>query len=113
MRQPKIHPDAFVGLVDAVLTLGVIMANAGLLSRAELAAAFGEADRQLCEGGASDARRAAVCSISEFLKLPVAGDRHLEVIDGGRAELQPKITASASNAARITTAPNRRGEPAK
>jgi hypothetical protein len=82
----RIHPDALLGLVDAALTILVSLANAGLLSRAELAAAFDETHRQQREGGASDARRAAVCSISEFLKLPIRGDRHLEVIDGGRAD---------------------------
>jgi hypothetical protein len=81
-----IHPDALLGLVDALLTLAVTLCNAGLLSRPELAAAFDETHRQQREGGASDARRAAVCSISEFFKLPIRGDRRLELIDGGRAD---------------------------
>lgn len=83
-RGRRIHPDAYVGLVDAVLTLAVTLCNAGLLSRAELAAAFDETARQQREGGASDSRRAAVCSIGKFLKLPIRGDRRLQVIDGGR-----------------------------
>ena len=84
MSQPPIHPDALLGLVDALLAIAVTLCNAGLLSRAELAAAFDETARQQCQGSASDARRAAVCSIAQFLKLPIRGDRHLEVIDGGR-----------------------------
>lgn len=83
-RGRPVHPDALLGLVDAMLTITVSLCNAGLLSRAELAAAFDETDRQQREGGASDGRRAAVCAIGAFLKLPVRGDRHLEVIDGGR-----------------------------
>jgi hypothetical protein len=51
MRQPKIHPDAFVGLVDALLTIAVTLCNAGLLSRASLAVAFDETHRQQREGG--------------------------------------------------------------
>jgi hypothetical protein len=84
-RGPQpIHPDAYVGLVDALLTLVVTRCNAGLLSRAELAAAFAETARQQRESGASDSRRPAVCSISKFLELPLRGDRHLQLIDGGR-----------------------------
>jgi len=73
-RGPRIHPDAYVGLVDAVLTLAVTLCNAGLLSRAELAVAFDETARQQREGGASDSRRAAVCSIVV---------RHATVVQGG------------------------------
>jgi len=81
MRQPKIHPDALLGLVDALLAILVTLCNRGLLSRAELAAAFDETHRQQREGGASDARRAAVCSIGEFLKLPIRGERQLHLVD--------------------------------
>ena len=81
---PPIHSDTIVGLVDALLTLAITLCNAGLLTRGELAAAFEETARQQRAGGASEARQAAVCAISEFFKLPVRGDRHLELIDGGR-----------------------------
>jgi hypothetical protein len=84
-RPPAVHPDAICGLVDALLTLVVPLCNAGLLSRAELAAAFDETARQQREGGASDSRRAAVFAIGEFLKLPVRGDRCFQLIKGGQA----------------------------
>jgi hypothetical protein len=84
MTQPSTHPDALLGLVDAMLTIAISLANAGILSRAELAAAFDETERQQREGGASDSRRAAVSAIGEFLKLPLRGDRRLELLDGGR-----------------------------
>jgi hypothetical protein len=85
LRGPRpVHPDAVTGMVDALLTLAVTLCNAGLLSRAEFAAAFDETARQQHAGEASDSRRAAVYAIGQFLKSPIRGDRHLEVIPGGR-----------------------------
>jgi hypothetical protein len=54
------------------------------LSRDQLAAAFDETARQQAAGGYSDSRRAAVYAIGKFLKLPLRGDRHFEVISGDR-----------------------------
>jgi hypothetical protein len=60
------------------------LCNAGVLTRAELAAVFAAAARQQREQGASDSRRLAVQCIGEFFRLPVSGDRRFQVIDGGR-----------------------------
>src|SRR5438132_575275 len=82
----EVHDPAelFLGLIDAVLTLGVTLCAKGLLTRAELAAAFDATAQQQRDQGASDSRRAAVACSAEFFKLAVRGDRRFEVIDGGR-----------------------------
>jgi len=73
-----------LGLIDAVLTIGVTLSAKGLLTRDELAAAFDATALQQRDQGESDSRRVAVAFIGEFFKLAVRGDRRFEVIDGGR-----------------------------
>ena len=78
--------ELYLGLIDAVLTLGVTLSAKGVLTRDELAAAFDATGEQQRQQGQSDSRRAAVACISEFFKLAVRGDRRFAVIDGGRRD---------------------------
>jgi|HubBroStandDraft_6_1064221.scaffolds.fasta_scaffold738617_2 hypothetical protein len=85
---PGVHPDAILGLIDAVLTLAVTLANEGLLSREALAAAFDETTRQQQLGQCSGARTSPVRAIGEFFRLPLAGEQaraRFQVIAGGEA----------------------------
>lgn len=87
-RPPAVHPDAISGLVDAMLTLAVTLCNAGLLSREEVAAAFGETAQQQQQQSCSEARRAPVAALHAFFQLPVAGEQaraRFQVIAGGEA----------------------------
>jgi hypothetical protein len=75
--------ELYLGLIDAVLTIAVTLANKGILERDELAAVFDETARQHTQEGASDSRRVAVEYIGKFFQLAVRGDRRFRVIDGG------------------------------
>jgi hypothetical protein len=78
--------ELYLGLIDAVLTLGVVLCNKGVLSREELAAAFAETGRQQLEKDESESRRVAVQHLAEFFRLAVVGAdarSRLRVVTGG------------------------------
>ena len=82
--------DLFLGVLDAIIAIGVTLTNAEMLDRQELAVAFAETARQQREQGASESRKIAVDYLGKFFALAVRGDRRgLRLINGGRVDDAP------------------------
>lgn len=82
--------ELITGLADCIFAFGQLLANKGLLDRAELAAAFnlavkGGAAQQEERGGDVAARTAMARFLAEAFSMPLAGDRSgFTVITGGQ-----------------------------
>jgi hypothetical protein len=76
--------EIYLGVIDAIVTIGVTLCAKGLLTRDELAAAFDATALQHREQGVPHSRRIAVAAIGEFFKIAVRGERRFAVIDGGQ-----------------------------
>jgi hypothetical protein len=76
--------EVYLGVIDAIVTIGVTLCAKGLLTRDELAAAFDATALQHHQQGVPHSRRIAVAALGEFFKIAVRGERRFEVIDGGR-----------------------------
>jgi hypothetical protein len=83
-------PELVNGMADALFAFGQLLANAGLLDRRDLAAAFSTAveqgARQQAQLGGDVASRTLIArALAEAFGMPLVGDRTgLRIIDGGR-----------------------------
>jgi hypothetical protein len=74
---PDPKGDMMLGIIDALLAFGVSLANAGVMTRAEIAEAMADVLNQQAQrrGGTSPAIRYAPEVIKAFFELPVFAGR--------------------------------------
>lgn len=83
-------PELVNGMADCIFAFGQLLANAGLLDRRDLAAAFSTAvdqgARQQAQLGGDVASRTMIArALAEAFAMPLVGDRSgLRIIDGGK-----------------------------
>jgi hypothetical protein len=70
--QPLDHGELIVGLVDAIVALGVTLVGAGLISREALAQAYATAERQQASQPLSGPARQLACNMMrQFFAQPL------------------------------------------
>ncbi len=82
------------GAADAIVGIGVVLANAGIVTREQLAEAMAEVKRQQAARYGEDAYRAYIPEmVRQFFALPLVGTRNFGVIDGGNDDPPPPRAA--------------------
>jgi hypothetical protein len=83
--------DYLTGFLDVLFGLGVALANAGLVTREEIAAAMTNVRAQLLVRDASPARMFPVRVMESLFAAQIIGDpkRRFAVYDGGRPDDLP------------------------
>jgi hypothetical protein len=90
--QPLDHGELIVGLVDAIVAMGVVLVQAGVVSREALASAYAQAEQQqAAQPMDGPARRLATHMLAEFFAQPILSDRPRPklVIDNDRSKTAP------------------------
>jgi hypothetical protein len=80
------HGEALVGILECVYGLGVALANAGLVTRAEIAAAMSSLLQQQEDAGALPPRMYPAKVLRHLFSAQVIGDpaRRFTVVDGDK-----------------------------
>jgi len=96
-------PELINGMGDVIFAFGQLLANAGLLDRRDLAAAFRAAAEQGAQqegssGGDPASRTLIARVLAEVFSRPLAGDRSgLRIIDGGGRHLKPRAARPSAD----------------